>query len=607
VVLLGSLDDVKNDTNIKRFEIGKIRRSQLITTFGPGAIVDLLNYSVVIGAIDLWSDKGIEIDEPNLRRLLNVKQFKEPPILGSEENTHDDIPAFRFPEMYFCPQCGRLMSHRDFGIGDKFECKKCHVSIVPSRFIAACINGHLEDFPYDWWVHGGHFTECRKKEKHNLRIEFLDTSGGLESIVIKCEVCGAHRDMKNCMNKEALLGYPCQGKRPWVGHGEKYNDPQKCEAKMRTLQRGASNVYFPVTESALTIPPWSSKVQQIVAECWSRIVKNLREDSELKLSSACRYEYNGLNCKKLVSFEDFLEAAQKRLKNEKDKTKFSRQDLIEEEYKTFCHNNQDDGDLKTEHTSVPSFLKDIFDDIVLVRRLREVLVLRGFRRITPDKSEPDNVDFKGLNVEMTSLSSKEVDWLPAIAMLGEGIFIRLNEEKLQDWEGSQKNLYKIMAQRLLKSTVRCDNFSARYVLLHTLSHLLMRQLSIECGYSGAAIKERIYSTYPGSQKKMAGILLYTSTSDSDGSLGGLVRNGLSDSFERIFRSMLQEASWCSSDPICIQSMAQGYDSLNYAACHACTLMPETSCQMRNCLLDRASIVGSLDDKGRGFFSSLLGK
>ena len=162
-----------------------------------------------------------------------------------------------------------------------------------------------------------------------------------------------------------------------------------------------------------------------------------------------------------------------------------------------------------------------------------------------------------------------------------------------------------MQERLRQSNIGCENFSARYVLLHTLSHLLIRQLSLECGYSGASIKERIYSTWPGSSEVMAGILLYTSSSDSDGSLGGLVRQGHPNEFEKIFRNMLQDAFWCSSDPICIQSKAQGYDSLNFAACHACTLLPETSCEMRNCLLDRASISGTLEDRDKGFFGQLL--
>ena len=130
------------------------------------------------------------------------------------------------------------------------------------------------------------------------------------------------------------------------------------------------------------------------------------------------------------------------------------------------------------------------------------------------------------------------------------------------------------------------------------------------GVSGEAngeitIKERIYSVFPNSNVNMCGILLYTSTTDSDGSLGGLVRMGTSNNFELIFRNMLQEASWCSSDPICMQSRAQGLDSLNYAACHACTLLPETSCVMRNCLLDRTTVIGELDKNGCGFFEALL--
>ena len=162
-----------------------------------------------------------------------------------------------------------------------------------------------------------------------------------------------------------------------------------------------------------------------------------------------------------------------------------------------------------------------------------------------------------------------------------------------------------MKKRLDNSNVGCENFSPRYVLLHTLAHLLIRQLSIECGYSGASIKERIYSTYPESATAMSGILLYTSSSDSDGSLGGLVRKGLPEPFEMICRNMLQEASWCSSDPICIESKAQGFDSLNYAACHACTLLPETSCEMRNCLLDRAAVTGTLEDRNIGFFGAIM--
>ncbi|MDY6295340.1 MAG: Zn-binding domain-containing protein, partial [Schwartzia succinivorans] len=134
----------------------------------------------------------------------------------------------------------------------------------------------------------------------------------------------------------------------------------------------------------------------------------------------------------------------------------------------------------------------------------------------------------------------------------------------------------------------------------------IRQLTVDCGYQEAALKERIYSTYPEEGSiDMAGILIYTSSSDSDGSLGGLVRQGECDLLEETMRNLLEEASWCSSDPLCIESKAQGFNSLNYAACHACTLLPETSCEANNCLLDRVAVVGKPDNRDIGYFGDLL--
>ena len=259
----------------------------------------------------------------------------------------------------------------------------------------------------------------------------------------------------------------------------------------------------------------------------------------------------------------------------------------------FCvgdYEQDDDYQFRIESTEVADSIRKYIDDVILVKRLREVLALKGFRRIFPDSPDTENPKFKGYHMDedCVPLSKEKLDWLPAIEMLGEGIFIRLNENRLHEWEQKNENYYERMAKNLSKSNVHCDNFSPRYVLLHTLSHLLIRQLTIECGYSGAAIKERIYSSYEDSIN-MSGILVYTSTSDSDGSLGGLVRNGKTDAFERILMNALQDASWCSSDPVCIESKAQGYDSLNYA----------------NCLLDRGAVVGSITDRERGYFGELL--
>ena len=140
-------------------------------------------------------------------------------------------------------------------------------------------------------------------------------------------------------------------------------------------------------------------------------------------------------------------------------------------------------------------------------------------------------------------------------------------------------------------------YSPQYVMLHTFVHLLIRQISNECGYSAASLSEKIYSTFTEEEnnEEMMGVLIYLSTSDSDGSLGGLVN--VVDNIElmdNVLKNMLREAKWCSGDPICSLSEHQGYNSLNYAACHACTLLPETSCEFRNLFLDRISIVGNSD-------------
>lgn len=596
--------------------VGRLRKTQLITTFGNGSIVDMPDYSVIIAGSNYWKNSSPVLHEPNLEKLLKVSHFKEPYVSNSQDDEMTpDVPAFRFPYYHFCPDpnCGRLMPFWGFGDETDRSCSKGHPrrNIVPSRFVAACTNGHLEDFPYDWWVHYGNLSECPSEKRNGaLRISFSDETGGLDSIVIKCTACGKSRTMAGSMAKDALRGYSCHGKRPWLGSKKEYNDPISCAAQLRALQRGASNVYFSMTASALTIPPWSSKVQQEIAVNWERIEPILASNpDDYTLKMVVQAVFQPLLAMQICTIDELIFEIRKR-HNGGEGGEYTKQNLLEDEYRVFCmgdYVNPDDVQFRIARATVPALLEDFIEDIVLAKRLREVLALRGFRRITPEQPNADDDRFKGyhLSGDCVPLGDVELNWLPAIELLGEGLFIKIREDALTEWEEAFEEEYQPMRERLEHSNVGCDNFSARYVLLHTLSHLLIRQLSLECGYSGASIKERIYSTYPESDVKMAGILLYTSSSDSDGSLGGLVRKGLPETFEMIFRNMLQEASWCSSDPICIESHAQGYDSLNYAACHACSLLPETSCEMRNCLLDRAAIVGTIKSRERGFFGALL--
>lgn len=599
----------RNNTKNNRV-VGNIRKSQLITTFGSGSIVDMSDYSVIMAATDYWHE-GEKLFEPNLQRLLGVKYFQQPITTDDDlQMGNPDIPAFRFPMMHFCPQCKRLMSYRDFGDLYIKKCMECNKGLVPSRFVAACENGHLEDFPYRWWVHNGDFSSCPAADVYDkLKIEFTNTSGGLGSITIKCTACGKERTMEGSMGNNALKGYSCRGQRPWIGMRKEHYDPEKCTKDMRTLQRGASNVYFSLVQSALTIPPWSNSIHTEIEKKWDSVVdfmKNEPEDSIKRMFVQALFV--DIIEKGVYRVEDFLDGINKRMNtSSNDEEKFNELKLFEQEYKALSvsYEGELEEKFKSSRSSVPECFEEYFSDVMLIKRLREVCALKGYRRITPEKSY-DEADCDKVKIrDYAPLSSQKLEWLPAVEMTGEGIFIRFNENRIKEWESIIGKRYERMGSNLKMGNMIRDNFSPRYVLLHTFAHLLIRQITIQCGYSSSALKERIYSTYKDSEFNMAGVLIYTSSSDSDGSLGGVVRQGEADVLNNTVLNLLQEASWCSSDPLCIESTDQGYNSLNYAACHACALLPETSCESRNSLLDRVALTGKMEDRSLGYFGGIL--
>ena len=607
-----------NNNNTNK-SVGIIRKTQLVSTFATGAIAEMPEYTVVMAGSNYWHDaknnnnKRKKIYEPNLQRLLGMKYFLEP--ITSESLSpmgNPDMPAFRFPRMHFCPKCGKLDEYKSFGDPKNKKCSECKRKIVPSRFIAVCMNGHLEDFPFEWWVHGGNLMGCTDPtDHHKLKIEFKDNTGGLSSIVIHCTKCNKKRSMEGCMSSKALKGYRCRGKRPWLGIRELYNDPIECKNDMRVLQRGASNAYYSITQSALTIPPWSNRLHEEIETIWDKFKRAFEQDiDDDKLNFMIGIEFNHILDSGNYTIEDIKSAIQKRRGAEQEEDNFTEQKLYEDEYRALCagYENIEPGEHEEFHaeiTEISPFLQNYFEEVVLVKRLREVMAFKGFRRLIPNTPD-DNEETDGASENTREYMppwDTPLPWLPAIEMRGEGIFLVLNIERLNEWEQKNAVRYVEMKKRL---GTRSEKFSPRFVLLHTLSHLLIRQLTIECGYQEAALKERIYSTYNDDDAlDMAGILIYTSSSDSDGSLGGLVRQGEYDLLESTMRNLLEEATWCSSDPLCIESKNQGLNSLNYAACHACTLIPETSCETNNTLLDRVAVVGKPDDRHIGFFGDLL--
>ena len=248
-----------------------------------------------------------------------------------------------------------------------------------------------------------------------------------------------------------------------------------------------------------------------------------------------------------------------------------------------------------------------FSNVILIHKLRETRAFAGFTRVHPTDDGASLEDRKRL-LRKYPLYGKD-DWLPAYVVFGEGIFLELDESRLRQWENRTNVSERVRRlddqyQRVRDARGLRDRIiDQRFVLLHTLSHLLMNRLTFECGYSSAALRERLYysshANYP-----MAGILIYTAAGDAEGTMGGLVRMGKPGNLGPVVRRALESAKWCSADPVCAEAGkvgGQGPDSLNLAACHNCALVPETACEEFNRFLDRGMVVGVPGDSDIGFF------
>jgi hypothetical protein len=253
---------------------------------------------------------------------------------------------------------------------------------------------------------------------------------------------------------------------------------------------------------------------------------------------------------------------------------------------------------------VPPELRAYLGSVVLARRLREVRAHVGFTRV-----KPPSTAFQAPVHRLGRLYGKALPWLPAIELRGEGIFVRFDTETIRAWETSAPVMARVETLPRKRSENAAENEeedrrkSPRFLLLHSFAHALMRQLSLACGYSSSALRERLYVGF--GSRDMAGVLIHTGSADSEGTLGGLVRQGREERLENTIREMLVAASWCSSDPLCITGAVTLSSPENLAACHACLLAPETSCQHFNLLLDRALLVGTPEDAKVGYFHELL--
>jgi hypothetical protein len=250
-------------------------------------------------------------------------------------------------------------------------------------------------------------------------------------------------------------------------------------------------------------------------------------------------------------------------------------------------------------------LSDYFDSISLVYKLKETRAFVGFSRLEPSAG-------KTIEQYRSMISDEKVSWIPAMQIASEGLFLSFKKSAIESWKKNpiiqqrikaiSKN-YNASYYNRQKANVELN---PEYILIHTFSHILIAELSKKCGYGSSSIRERLYVSL-NQKTEMLGVLLYTSAGDSEGSLGGLVREGKPDYLTDTIIGALQSTEWCSSDPICINSKGQGPDSCNLSACHNCALLPETCCETGNRLLDRGMLIDVSPKSGNGFFQKLLDK
>jgi hypothetical protein len=629
--------------------VGQIRPSQLMFTFGIGSVIDLPNFSAVVAGLDDWDRLGgahlqMELLEPRLLAAVRyecgrqVKELRTPARAEETQSPFDlwariGVPVLPFPRWLRCTACSALgqfgasAQTSQFSVQndnpyrpDKAQfihtiCPNGKKSrAVPARVVAVCPNGHLDEFPWMEFVHQG--PPCA-----HPRLKIYDSGSTTRPTdsTVECTACKAKRQLSHAFHSTNKTPMPaCRGRHAHLRHF----DTKPCPHELQPMLLGASNLWFPVTRAALSLPGdkgisqrESERLRELIQDLPSGALAVLAKhrglerasdllgkgvDTELALLIDFNAQWQALKGFRPEVIEQALGKGSTTASVPEEKP-----NLLVPEWRLFdnpASAPKDDPDFQVREVAPPTDFEGWIQRTVLVERLREVMAMIGFTRI--DSAEPDDDGESTGGAVMAPLvkSPKSMTWVPAAETRGEGIFIQLPEERVRQWADRVSATERIDALRQAHHAWRSRRGleatewpGARYLLLHTLAHALINELALECGYSAASIRERIYAAEPsGSSPAMAGILLYTAAPDSEGTLGGLVSLGEPDTLGRLLRQAIEKARLCSTDPMCAEHVAvEDQEVLHNAACHACVLVPETSCEGANRYLDRAVLADTL--------------
>ena len=611
---------------MSKTRVGEVRPSQLLWTYGPGALIDLPNLSVITLGIDRWEAGRCQpIQEARLltsvRRVLGdqVETLRMPPLTDSEVSDPFSAEAFvgvpvkPFPRWMRCVKCG-LLSPFDAGLfelkpnrfrpertrfvhvgctGSRGEQRPRDGDAVPARFLLACRDGHLDDFPWHWFVHSG-------PDRCMGTLRFFESGASLqtENLWVRCDTCNRTKSMAQAFGQTGKDNLPgCRGRHPHLNHftGD-------CAETPRAILLGATNGWFPLSLSVLAIPQTGSPLAQLVADGWAffedtesaleakAVVKTLKKSAQLpgieaftgdQVWEAIRAHRDGIGGEEEV-------------------------DLKGPEWAVLTSPTppSDYPHFMSKEVAVPDGFEQYLSRVLLLERLREVNALLGFTRVeSPDEGGGERRAPRG------PIGRTAPTWVPATQVHGEGIFLQFSEEALRTWSRGPGVWRQVAELRRGHQGWRVRRGldpkgelpDIRFALLHTIAHLLIRELALDCGYNAASIRERVYADVTDGESQ-AGILIYTAAADSDGTLGGLVDLGHPSNLGRLLRQAFDRAKVCASDPLCAEHQPRKDSSLHIAACHACSFVSETSCECGNRYLDRALVIPTLYVTDAAFFA-----
>jgi len=606
--------------------VGTIRPSQAIHSFGVGSLVDLPSLSVIVGGLDRWdTTRQAVVTEDRLLDAVRARLGHQVDVLRTlpvepqtTTNPYDEwarigVPVTVFPRWLRCTACNRLfpvasgaltLEHNPHRI-DKTRyshpnCDKARrpPAAVPARFVTGCPAGHLDEFP---WVR---FAHQKKPVCANpvLRVNDVGSGGRATDLLVTCLTCGDQATLAKAFGPAAKAMMPqCRGRHPHLGRSG-----EPCTEQLRTLVLGASNLWFNVPVAVLSLPVGGGSLAQLVYDHWAELDKMTVKDVLVYALQANRVLQGAFAGYDVDEIWDGIEARRA------GGSAPTGTDVLGPEWAalTATSPTAPSPHFEAEPTAPPALHSSEIAGVTLAHRLRVVTALCGFTRISA--AEPGD----GSNVAPLE-SSGTPTWVPVVENRGEGIFVRLDEAQVQAWEATAHDQAVFVAMRRAHREWRQARGldpgegwpGERYVLLHSLSHALINELAIQCGYSSASISERIYSRRPGEgPEPMAGLLLYTSAPDAEGTLGGLVSLGRAAELGPVLGRALERAGLCSSDPLCADHEPDAATSaIHGAACHACLLVAETSCERGNRYLDRGALVETFRQTGpdpvaKGYFA-----